>query len=153
MGRTLALLAAMTLSAPAFAHGGGLNSQGCHNNRKTGDYHCHRSGYSTPARPSGARTLYSPPERAESPKIDSDAARHSKNSDSAAPAADDTVLAAEALLRALGHDPGQVDGILDASTSAAIREFEANNGIPMSGKFTKALLPLLGRAASEKRNR
>lgn len=25
------------------AHGGGLNSQGCHNNRKTGDYHCHRA--------------------------------------------------------------------------------------------------------------
>ena len=26
----------------AFAHGGGLNADGCHNNRKTGDYHCHR---------------------------------------------------------------------------------------------------------------
>jgi hypothetical protein len=26
----------------AHAHGGGLNSEGCHNNRKTGDYHCHR---------------------------------------------------------------------------------------------------------------
>ncbi|MFN7505107.1 MAG: YHYH domain-containing protein [Limnobacter sp.] len=25
----------------AFAHGGGLNSEGCHTNRKTGDYHCH----------------------------------------------------------------------------------------------------------------
>ena len=30
-----------TLSA--FPHGGGLNSKGCHNNRKTGDYHCHRN--------------------------------------------------------------------------------------------------------------
>jgi hypothetical protein len=27
----------------ALAHGGGLNSEGCHNNRKTGDYHCHRA--------------------------------------------------------------------------------------------------------------
>lgn len=37
----------------AEAHGGGLNAAGCHNNRKTGDYHCHRSGSSTspPARP------------------------------------------------------------------------------------------------------
>ena len=26
------------------AHPGGLNSEGCHNNRKTGDYHCHRTG-------------------------------------------------------------------------------------------------------------
>ena len=24
-------------------HGGGLNAAGCHTNRKTGDYHCHRS--------------------------------------------------------------------------------------------------------------
>ena len=27
---------------PAGGHPGGLNAQGCHNNRKTGDYHCHR---------------------------------------------------------------------------------------------------------------
>jgi hypothetical protein len=27
----------------AFAHGGGLDAQGCHHNRKTGDYHCHRA--------------------------------------------------------------------------------------------------------------
>lgn len=32
--------------APAylFGHGGGLNRNGCHNNRKTGDYHCHDGG-------------------------------------------------------------------------------------------------------------
>lgn len=29
-------------TAPAGAHPGGLNSEGCHNNRKTGGYHCHR---------------------------------------------------------------------------------------------------------------
>ena len=28
------------------AHGGGLNSSGCHNNHKTGDYHCHSKGSS-----------------------------------------------------------------------------------------------------------
>lgn len=27
--------------APLLAHPGGLNAEGCHNNRKTGDYHCH----------------------------------------------------------------------------------------------------------------
>tara|TARA_B100000676_G_scaffold312300_1_gene385833 strand:+ start:730 stop:1275 length:546 start_codon:yes stop_codon:yes gene_type:complete len=32
------------------AHGGGLNAQGCHNNRKTGDYHCHRGGGSSGSR-------------------------------------------------------------------------------------------------------
>jgi len=25
-----------------YSHGGGLNAEGCHNNRKTGEYHCHR---------------------------------------------------------------------------------------------------------------
>ena len=34
-----------TLSA--FPHGGGLNSEGCHNIRKTGDYHCHRKKQKT----------------------------------------------------------------------------------------------------------
>ncbi|WP_414009419.1 YHYH domain-containing protein [Sphingorhabdus sp.] len=28
---------------PSFAHSGSLNSHGCHNNLKTGDYHRHRS--------------------------------------------------------------------------------------------------------------
>jgi len=31
-------------AATASAHPGGLNSEGCHNNRKTGDYHCHGGG-------------------------------------------------------------------------------------------------------------
>lgn len=31
----------LALSGSAWAHPGGLNSEGCHNNRKTGDYHCH----------------------------------------------------------------------------------------------------------------
>lgn len=42
-----ALAAAALIAAPtalpmaAFAHGGGTNADGCHTNRKTGDYHCH----------------------------------------------------------------------------------------------------------------
>lgn len=36
-------------SVSAVAHPGGLNAEGCHNNRKTGDYHCHR-GSSPPPR-------------------------------------------------------------------------------------------------------
>jgi hypothetical protein len=44
--------AALSASAGARAHGGGLNADGCHVNRKTGDYHCHRS----PAAP----TSYAP---------------------------------------------------------------------------------------------
>ena len=39
LGAAAALLAA----GVAHGHGGGLNADGCHNNRKTGDYHCHRA--------------------------------------------------------------------------------------------------------------
>ncbi len=34
--------AALVVPAPAAAHGGGLNREGCHNERRTGGYHCHR---------------------------------------------------------------------------------------------------------------
>jgi hypothetical protein len=45
------LTTALLLAAPAIAvaHGGGLNAEGCHNNRKTGDYHCHRPKAVAPA--------------------------------------------------------------------------------------------------------
>ncbi len=38
------VIGTFSLSSFALAHGGGLNSKGCHNNRKTGDYHCHSKG-------------------------------------------------------------------------------------------------------------
>jgi hypothetical protein len=38
------------VAEPVFAHGGGLNAEGCHNNRKTGEYHCHRGGESSASR-------------------------------------------------------------------------------------------------------
>ncbi|WP_255254764.1 excalibur calcium-binding domain-containing protein [Novosphingobium sp. Chol11] len=46
----IAALSALSASV-APAHPGGLNAEGCHNNRKTGDYHCHRAS-ATPIRQS-----------------------------------------------------------------------------------------------------
>jgi hypothetical protein len=37
----------LALARVARAHPGGLNAEGCPNNRKTGEYHCHRA----PSRP------------------------------------------------------------------------------------------------------
>ena len=31
------------LASAAWAHSGGLNAEGCHNDRKNGGYHCHRA--------------------------------------------------------------------------------------------------------------
>ncbi|WP_343236290.1 excalibur calcium-binding domain-containing protein [Xanthomonas bonasiae] len=53
---TLVALASVAITGSAWAHGGGLNKDGCHTNRKTGDYHCHRGG-STPPSP---RSSYVP---------------------------------------------------------------------------------------------
>lgn len=49
---TFATLALLWAGA-ASAHGGGLNAEGCHTNRKTGDYHCHRA-------PAGAAAAHRP---------------------------------------------------------------------------------------------
>ena len=37
-----------TIGTGVFAHSGGLNASGCHNNRKTGGYHCHRAAAPAP---------------------------------------------------------------------------------------------------------
>jgi endonuclease YncB( thermonuclease family) len=44
--RTIRALAAFLSLLPcaALAHGGGLNADGCHTDRKTGNYHCHGGG-------------------------------------------------------------------------------------------------------------
>jgi hypothetical protein len=50
----LALLSACGLAA---AHSGGTDAQGCHTNRKTGDYHCHggkKTAGAVPAAPPAA---------------------------------------------------------------------------------------------------
>jgi hypothetical protein len=44
MRSSLPFLLIFTLSGVAGAHPGGLNREGCHNDRKNGGYHCHRGG-------------------------------------------------------------------------------------------------------------
>lgn len=59
----VAIAAAGLIATPVAvaAHPGGLNSEGCHNNRKTGGYHCHRgNGGSRGGGSSAPRTLRSP---------------------------------------------------------------------------------------------
>ena len=36
------ILTVLVFSKHALAHGGGLNKDGCHNNRSSGEYHCHQ---------------------------------------------------------------------------------------------------------------
>lgn len=50
MRGSLNVLLLLSVSMPVLVHGhgGGLDAKGCHMNRKTGEYHCHRAGYSPP---------------------------------------------------------------------------------------------------------
>jgi hypothetical protein len=48
----MVMVVGLLTASQAFAHGGGLNAQGCHNNRKTGDYHCHRAQQAVAPMPS-----------------------------------------------------------------------------------------------------
>ncbi|WP_225008040.1 excalibur calcium-binding domain-containing protein [Novosphingobium percolationis] len=43
----LYIASGFAFSEGATAHPGGLNAEGCHTNRKTGEYHCHRPGRAT----------------------------------------------------------------------------------------------------------
>jgi len=43
MRRIILLIAGLAFHAGAQAHPGGLNAEGCHNDRKNGGYHCHRA--------------------------------------------------------------------------------------------------------------
>jgi len=42
------LFACLFVTGAAYAHPGGLNAQGCHNDRKNGGYHCHRAPQPSP---------------------------------------------------------------------------------------------------------
>jgi hypothetical protein len=43
LAESIAAVLALLLPSLSQGHGGGLDASGCHTNRKTGDYHCHRS--------------------------------------------------------------------------------------------------------------
>lgn len=45
---TLALALFIIIPSVAMGHSGGLDKNGCHTNRKTGDYHCHGAPAMTP---------------------------------------------------------------------------------------------------------
>lgn len=62
--RSLAAIFFLVAPVMALAHPGGLNAEGCHTNRKTGEYHCHRGGASSSRASSAPRQSFAPSSRA-----------------------------------------------------------------------------------------
>lgn len=50
LARSVPLLLTVLVPSLCLGHSGGLDASGCHTNRKTGDYHCHRAP-AVPANP------------------------------------------------------------------------------------------------------
>jgi peptidoglycan hydrolase-like protein with peptidoglycan-binding domain len=42
---------------------------------------------------------------------------------------------AQIALRNSGYDPGQIDGVMGSRTRAALREFQASQGLPQTGRL------------------
>ena len=59
---------------------------------------------------------------------------------------DQTIYQVQKKLEQLGYDPGRPDGILGKKTKTAVRHFQRDNGLPVTGKLdeqTKAKLSVL----------
>ena len=107
----------LIVSDMAFAHGGGLNAEGCHNNRKTGGYHCHRSSYKPPV--SKQRSYQ---------KNSITGLTSSRSSTAIYDSQFTKIKTTQTLLSALGYYNGRIDGLTGHETNKAILEFTKNFG-------------------------
>ena len=118
----------------ALAHGGGLDRNGCHTNRSTGEYHCH-----------GGRTAASPTPANVSQQGVATAGPAMKTiawSEKVLASDEELVKTAQYLLRALGSDV-RVTGTQDAPTTEAITAFQSSAGMLRTGRVSGALLQKL----------
>lgn len=133
------LILTVFLPTIALAHGGGLNAEGCHNDRKRGGYHCHRGSYEPPA-PQPVRRKAEPDHRNDEPQT--------LFGNAASIAYDADVETAQKLLSELGYKPGEPDGLLGEKTRSAVRAFEKDNGRTVTGLVTQDLISaLIGKVA------
>jgi Putative peptidoglycan binding domain len=61
----------------------------------------------------------------------------------------DTIRFVQKSLQLLGYDPGGVDGAMGKRTAAAIRKYEKDNGLRVTGKINKALVVSLQEKAGQ----
>lgn len=129
------VLLCFLLSELSLAHSGRTNSSGCHNNRKTGGYHCHSSG-STSSRSTSNKSYknYSLPEKTntvvKSPTLTTP----------------NLVLQIQKHLNSLGFNAGPEDGVMGEKTREAIKLFQRRIYENVDGKASYALLERLEKA-------
>jgi Putative peptidoglycan binding domain len=124
----------LVVPSTAAGHGGGLDRNGCHTNRKTGEYHCHGAAAAPPAaKPSPA------PVSARSVAVHASATTSDR----------DLIRAAQILLHALGYAPSLL-GSADARTQAAVRTFQRAENLSATGTIDEYLLVRLATKVAAK---
>ena len=141
-----ALLFGFGLAAVALAHGGGLDKNGCHTNKKTGEYHCHGTpAAAPPPAPRGSTPAASSGSTSQRNFISIDAP-----AGSAAITERQLVLSVQFLLKSLGYALPKPDGALGAETVAAIRKFQQDDYLEVDGRATGQLLVRIAEEVSRK---
>ncbi|HEY0142482.1 MAG TPA: YHYH domain-containing protein [Thermoanaerobaculia bacterium] len=129
------MIIALVVSRSAQAHGGGLDRNGCHTNRKTGDYHCHGGASSTvsPSAPtrSASGSATPPVRRVSGEAVPVQTTPTSRDRD--------LTRTAQVLLRALGYEPSLL-GTPDERTRSAVRAFQRAEDIDADGLITEYLV-------------
>jgi peptidoglycan hydrolase-like protein with peptidoglycan-binding domain len=116
-------LASMSSS---FAHSGGLNEDGCHNNRKIEQYHCHQ----------GSKAKKKSSDNKSTTKKKKTKPKKTVPDEGSSP----QVKQVERLLKKSGYAPGKVDGVSDATLTKAIKKFQTDNKLKVTGKVSNRLI-------------
>ena len=133
---SLILSLALIVPGSLLAHGGGLDRNGCHTNRKTGEYHCH-----------GASRGVSPVPRLDTPPAPERSSISVSFRETGGKISDrELVLTTQLLLTTLGYEVGRADGILGLTTALAIRQFQTAEDLEPDGKPSGPLLVRLSQA-------
>lgn len=123
--------------ADSWPHSGRTDASGCHNNRKTGGYHCHGAprssstkNYSTPAM---RRTTPRPVEPSKRDIKDSEDQQYDK----------DLVRKTQVFLNYLGYDAGPEGGIFGTKTQSAIKKYQSDNQFKITGYPSQFLATIM----------
>ena len=122
----------------AYAHGGGLDSNGGHYNRKTGIYHCHRSYCGSQKSNFTLKRNYS--------SFGSGLNYTQRTRPS------DKVKTAQTVLQALGYYKGRIDGLNGSATTAAVREFSKDYQLSASIIDDRLILSLTQALSNQSRS-
>ncbi|WP_052702201.1 YHYH domain-containing protein [Marinomonas sp. S3726] len=135
-------------SSTVSAHGGRLNSSGCHNERKTGGYHCHRSSGYSASRNSSSKSGINATKpikkdiiRTSSNKVNSLSKKATIQISSDLTTTD--IIQLQTYLDLLGYDIGVIDGIAGEKTKRALELYRLKHSNSSNQVFSKKSLTLL----------